>query len=126
MSSLALPRTPQGIWIKEALDILNVVVPVCTIAFSIAGDVSAALPTPRYFQDAYTRLTSPFRNFLTLRDLGEAPGGTVSVPVLKARILVVSACLISLSCLASLTLQLILGIRESVLRTGILFIAWVS
>jgi hypothetical protein len=110
----------------EYLDILSVVVPVCVIAISILADVIAALPIPKPLRDLHRRLAAPFRNFLTLQDLSEPPGGIVDVSASKTRILAVSACLASLSSLVYSVLQLFSDHRESAFRAGIISITWVG
>ncbi|KAF9453004.1 P-loop containing nucleoside triphosphate hydrolase protein [Macrolepiota fuliginosa MF-IS2] len=120
----AAKRDEMADWSQEILNISSVVVPVLIISVSVIGDVVAALPIPRFLRDAYRWLASPFRNFLTLADLGETPGEMINVSVLKTRILTVSACLASLSSLASLILQLSLDDQESTFKLGIFFITW--
>jgi hypothetical protein len=113
-------------WSREFLDISSTVVPICIIVISVLGDVLGVLPIPKTLRDFHRQLTSPFRNFLTLQDLGESPGGVVDVSSSKTRILAVSACLASFSSLVRLVLQLSLKDRESLLRAGIFCITWVS
>lgn len=109
---------------KYILDASTLVLSLCLAAVPITSGVAAILP--RSLHGACRQLASPFEDFLTLEDLQESPGNIVDVSKSKTQILVASACLVSISSLVSLLLQLHSGDPQSTLYATVLFVAWVS
>jgi len=120
---LVVPLTyyPQADW---SADFLDIVAPGCVIAVSTLEVLFVVLPIPKVLQNSHGWLMSPFRNFLALQDLGEAPGPTLDVSSSKILVLMASSCLVSLSSFVSLILQFLLG--DSALRASFVCFTWVS
>ena len=123
---LPLTYHPQADWSTGFLYFLDIAVPGCVIAVSIFEVLFVVLPIPKVLRNSHGWLMSPFRNFLALQDLGEALGPTLDVSSSKMLVLTASSCLVSLSSLVSLVLQLLLGDLSSALRASFLCFTWVS
>lgn len=114
----------QQVDLKYILDASTLVLSLCVAAVPITRGVAVILP--KSLHGVCRQLASPFENFLTLEDLAEIPGNIVDVSRSKTRILVASACLVSISSLVSLLLQLLSGDPQSTLHATVLFVTWVS
>jgi len=123
---LPLTYHPQADWNTGFLDFLDIAVPGCVVAVSILKVLFVVLPIPKVLRNSYGWLMSPFRSFLALQDLVEAPGPTLDVSSSKMLVLAASSCLVSLSGFVSLILQLLLGDLSLALRGSFLCLIWVS
>jgi len=123
---LPLTYHPQADWSTGFLNFVDIAVPGCVIAVSILEVLFVVLPIPKVLRNSHEWLMSPYRNFLALQDLGEAPGPTLDVPSSKMLVLAAPSCLVSLSSFVALILQLLLGDLSSALRASFLCFTWVS
>lgn len=108
--------------------VLGTLVPASIVLFTLLYDVLSTIRWPKFVQNAWRALKSPFMDFMQLEDLDGEYGPDVVSAKGKVWLLVVLSTLEAVAWATALAYELLAGDveRSHTLQTGAVFLAWVS